>query len=209
MVENVSDTASMQLQMYGLGAISGLSDVGGVRGAQLLVAPVVALRMGIGLIAVPEAARVLQRWPRRLNTFCMILGVSQALACVLWGAALFLVPTSAGEYILGSIWLPAFALLVPTTVTMAAGALFDGGFIGLRVLGASRRSLPIRMTKAAAWVVGGIVGAVLGGASGSVWGTALANVLAVVLVWWQLRVALRHYLADLPTLASTSAEKAD
>lgn len=195
LVENVSDSASAQLQVYGLGAISGLADVGAVRGAQILLAPVVALRMGISLIAVPEAARVLRRWPRRLQTFCLVLGGSQAAACLLWGAVLFLVPPELGTAMLGAVWPSASALIVPTTLAVTAGAMFDGAFVGLRALGDSRRSMPTRVTRAIAWAVGGIAGAFLGGAAGSVWGTAAANLLALVVVWWQLGVAARANIA--------------
>jgi hypothetical protein len=55
--------------------------------------------------------------------------------------------------------------------------------------------MPVRVARAIAWVVGGIVGAFLAGAAGSVWGTAAANLLAVALVWWQLGVASRANLA--------------
>jgi hypothetical protein len=207
LVENVSDAGSSQLQMYGLGAIAGLPDVGAVRGAQILLAPVVALRMGITLIAVPEAARVLKRWPRRLQAFCLVLGGSQAAACVLWGAALLLIPPGVGELVLGSIWPSAAALIVPTTLALVAGALFDGAFVGLRALGVSRRSMPVRVARAIAWVIGGIVGAFLGGAAGSVWGTAAANFLGVVLVWWQLGAAARANLAGVADSSDAAADQ--
>jgi O-antigen/teichoic acid export membrane protein len=207
LVENVSDSASAQLQMFALGAIAGLPEVGAVRGAQILLAPVVALRMGISLIAVPEAARVLKRWPRRLQAFCLVLGGSQAAACLLWGAGLFLLPPRVGELALGSIWPSASALIVPTALWVAAGAVFDGAFVGLRALGVSRRSMPVRVARAIAWVIGGIVGAFLAGAAGSVWGTAAANLLAVALVWWQLGVASRANLAHVTDGSDAAADQ--
>jgi hypothetical protein len=208
LVENVSDSGAAQLQMYGLGAIAGLPAVGAVRGAQILLAPVVALRMGISLIAVPEAARVLNHWPRRLQAFCLVLGGSQAAACLLWGAGLLLLlPPGVGELMLGAIWPSASALIVPTTLSLAGGALFDGAFVGLRALGASRRSMPIRVARAIAWVVGGILGAFLGGAAGLVWGTAAANLLGVVLVWWQLGVASRANLARVADSSGAAANQ--
>ena len=198
LVENVSDSVCAQLQMYGLGAISGLAAVGAVRGAQLLLAPVAALRMGISLMAIPEAARILKRWPRRLQTFCMVLGGSQAAASLLWGAGLlFILPSSVGELMLGEIWPSASALIVPTTLALAAGSLFDGALVGLRALGASRRSMPLRIGRAVAWVTGGIVGAFLDGAAGSVWGTAIVMFLGIPVVWWQLGVASRANLVSL------------
>ncbi len=195
LVENVSDSACVQLQMYGLGGIAGLAAAGAVRGAQLLLAPVVALRMGISLMAVPEAARLLNRWPRRLPSFCLLLGGSQATACILWGAALLFIPSHVGELMLGPTWTSASALIIPTTLLMAAGSLFDGALVGLRALGASRRSMPVRVARAIAWVIAAIVGAFLGGAAGSVWGTTIATSLGVGVAWWQLRIASRANLA--------------
>jgi hypothetical protein len=205
LVENVSGAASAQLQMYGLGAIAGLAAVGAVRGAQLLIAPVVALRMGISLMAVPEATQVLTRWPRRLRTFCVVLGGSQAAACIVWGGCVLLIPPSVGELMLGSIWASASVLIIPTTLAMAGGSLFDGAFVGLRALGVSRRSMPSQIARAIATLIGGIIGAFLGGAAGSVWGATAGTFLGVVMVWWQLGVALRAHLA----LLGDSSEAAE
>lgn len=193
--ENVSDSGAGQLQMYGLGAVAGLAPVGAVRGGQILLAPVASLRMGIGLIAVPEAARVLKRSPARLPLFCLALGAAQAAVAVLWGVALLVVPDKYGELVLASIWLPASALIVPVMFEHTFGSIFDGAFVGLRALGASRRSMPIRITRAVIWVIGSVVGAFLAGASGSVWGTAVASFLGMVLAWWQFVVLSRANLA--------------
>jgi O-antigen/teichoic acid export membrane protein len=191
-VENVSDSASAQLRMYGLGAITGLAAVGAVRGAQLALAPFLALRMGISLMAVPEAARVLKRSPHRLRLFCLVLGGSQAAAGLLWGASLlFVLPSAVGELMLGSLWSSASALIIPTTLAVAGGSLFDGAFVGLRALGVARRSMPTQLARAGLSVAGGITGAFVAGAAGSVWGAAAATFIGVVMVWWQLAVASR------------------
>ena len=191
-VENVGDSAGAQLRLYALGAIAGLAAVGAVRGALIVLAPFLALRMGIALMAVPEAARVLQRWPRRLRAFCLVLGGSQAAVGILWGACLlFILPSAVGEWMLGSLWPSASALIIPTTLAVAGGSLFDGAFVGLRALGVSRRSMPTQITRAVTSVVAGTVGAFLGGAAGSVWGATGATFLGVAMVWWQLGVAIR------------------
>ena len=97
MIENLGVSGGSQLRMYGLGAIAGLAAVGTVRGADLLLGPFLAILMGIGLAAVPEAARVLQRSPARLSRFCLLLGGVQAAAGLAWGCALlFLVPDTVG-----------------------------------------------------------------------------------------------------------------
>ena len=84
MVENICISSAEQLRMYALGAIAGLASVGAVRGAQLLVAPFVAVLMAMSLVSVPEAARVLRRSPRRLPLFCLLLGGSEAIAGTTW-----------------------------------------------------------------------------------------------------------------------------
>jgi O-antigen/teichoic acid export membrane protein len=191
-VENLSDSAGAQARLSGLGLASGLAAVGAVRGAQLLLGPFIALRMGISLMAVPEAARVLKRRPERLMTFCWLLGGGQAAAAVFCGALLLALPTAVGTMFLGSLWHAAIVLIVPTTVVMALGCVFDGAFVGLRALGVARRSLRAQATRAVSGAVLGIAGAYLGGASGMLWGAAVASLIGVVVVWTQLRAALRN-----------------
>jgi O-antigen/teichoic acid export membrane protein len=194
MVENVVSSFSEQVRMYGLGVIAGLADVGAVRGAQLLLGPFLAVLAGLGSVSVPEAARVLQRRPRRLMMFCLFLGGSQAAAGLLWGCALLLLmPDWLGVFMLGSVWPWAVALIVPTTLRVVLGCLTVGGQAGLRALGASRRSLRAQIVGSAAWVVGGLIGAALDGASGSAWGVAIGALVTVAVTWWQLRRGLADY----------------
>ncbi|MER6481312.1 hypothetical protein, partial [Streptomyces filamentosus] len=104
LVENVTNSGASQLRAYGLGAIVGVGAVGVVRGAELLLGPFLAVLMGLSLVTVAEAARVLRRAPHRLGTFCLLLGGGQAVAALLWGGALLLVPDAAGAFVLGDVW---------------------------------------------------------------------------------------------------------
>ncbi|WP_306328735.1 hypothetical protein, partial [Streptomyces venezuelae] len=104
LVENVGVSGAGQLRAYGLGAIVGVSAVGVVRGAELLLGPFLAVLMGLSLVTVAEAARVLRQAPHRLRVFCLLLGGGQAAAALLWGAALLLVPDRFGELVLGGVW---------------------------------------------------------------------------------------------------------
>ncbi|MEH6374029.1 hypothetical protein V7793_06720, partial [Streptomyces sp. KLMMK] len=113
LVENVSLSGASQLRAYGLGAIAGVGAVGAVRGAELLLGPFLALLMGLSLVTVAEAARVLRRAPHRLAPFCLLLGGGQAAAALLWGTALLLIPDRAGELVLGGVWNSASELIVP------------------------------------------------------------------------------------------------
>ncbi|MGH1555485.1 hypothetical protein ACRAWF_37645 [Streptomyces sp. L7] len=67
LVENVSLSGASQLRAYGLGVIVGVSAVGAVRGAELLLGPFLAVLMGLSPVTVPEAARVPRQAPQRLG----------------------------------------------------------------------------------------------------------------------------------------------
>lgn len=200
LVENVSISGASQLRMYGLGAIAGLADVGTVRGAELLLGPFIAVLMGLSLVAVPEAARVLRRSRRRLPLFCLLLGGAQAVAALAWGLALlFLLPDGIGQAVLGSVWEPASALILPVTLSVMNASFSTGAAAGLRALGAARRSLRAQLLASAAYVTGGLAGAAVAGALGSSWGVALATLVGAAVWWWQLRAGLRELDAPPPT----------
>jgi len=194
LVENVSISGASQLRMYGLGVIAGLAGVGAVRGAELLLGPFLAIMMGLSLVTVAEAARVLRRSPHRLRLFCLLLGVGQAAAVLVWGLALlFLLPDGAGLLVLGGVWKSASALLLPVTLGVLGAGLSAGAAAGLRALGAARRSMRSQLTTAAAYVTFGLAGAAAAGALGSAWGVASAVLLGSVQWWAQLHACLREY----------------
>ncbi|MDJ1131470.1 hypothetical protein [Streptomyces iconiensis] len=192
LVENVGVSGASQLRAYGLGAIVGVSAVGVIRGAELLLGPFLAVLMGLSLVTVAEAARVLRRAPHRLGLFCLVLGAGQAAAALLWGGALLLVPDRFGELVLGDVWHAASALIVPVTLGVAGAGLGTGAAAGLRALGAARRSLRCQLFASACYVSGGLGGAFAAGTIGSAWGVAAAAVCGSTVWWLQLRSALRE-----------------
>ncbi len=199
LVENVSNSGASQLRMYGVGAIAGLADVGALRGAELLLGPFLALLMGLSLVAVPEAARVLRRAPRRLPQFCLILGGGQAAAALAWGLTLLvLVPDGVGRLVLGSVREPASEQILPVTLSVTGAGLVAGAAAGLRALGVSRRSLRAQLFASAAYLSAGLAGATVAGALGASWGSALAMWFGAAVWWFQLRAGLRD-LTTAPT----------
>ncbi|WP_399920327.1 hypothetical protein [Streptomyces kanamyceticus] len=192
LAENVSTSGASQLRAYGLGAIAGVGAVGAVRGAELLLGPFLAVLMGLSLVTVAEAARVLRRAPHRLGAFCLLLGGAQAVAALLWGAALLLVPDRAGELVLGDVWSSASQLIVPATLGVAFAGLGTGAAAGLRALAAAGRSLRSQLFASACYVGGGLGGAAVAGTVGSAWGVAAATVCGSAVWWLQLRSALRE-----------------
>ncbi|MEV6977537.1 hypothetical protein [Kitasatospora sp. NPDC093806] len=193
LVENVSLSAAGQLRAYGLGAIAGVGAVGTVRGAELLLGPFLALLMGLSLVTVAEAARVLREAAHRLGGFCLRLGGGQAVAALLWGAALLLMPDRIGELVLGDVWPSSSELIVPATLGVAGAGLGTGAAAGLRALAAARRSLRCQLFASACYLGGGLGGAALAGTAGSAWGVATATACASALWWQQLRAALREH----------------
>ncbi|WP_405594392.1 hypothetical protein [Streptomyces sp. NBC_01092] len=199
LVENVSLSGASQLRAYGLGAIVGVGAVGAVRGAELLLGPFLAVLMGLSLVTVAEAARVLRQAPHRLGKFCLLLGGGQAVAALLWGGALLLIPDRAGELVLGDVWHSAAQLIVPVTLGVAGAGLGTGAAAGLRALAAARRSLRCQLFASACYVTGGLGGAALAGTVGSAWGVAAATLAASAVWWLQLRSALReHHQHSIP-----------
>ncbi len=196
LVENVSNSGASQLRAYGLGAIVGVGAVGVIRGAELLLGPFLALLMGLSLVTVAEAARVLRRAPHRLGTFCLLLGGGQAVAALLWGGALLLVPDRLGELVLGGVWSAAAELVVPVTLGVAGAGLGTGAAAGLRALGAARRSLRSQLFASVCYVTGGLGGAVVAGTAGSAWGVAAATLCGSAVWWLHLRSALREHHHD-------------
>ncbi len=192
LVENVSNSGAAQLRAYGLGAIVGVGAVGVIRGAELLLGPFMAVLMGLSLVTVAEAARVLRRDPHRLGRFCLLLGGAQAAAALLWGTALLLVPDRLGELVLGGVWSAAAELIVPVTLGVAGAGLGTGAAAGLRALGAAGRSLRSQLFASVCYVGGGLGGAAAAGTVGSAWGVAAATVCGSAVWWLHLWSALRE-----------------
>ncbi|MEW2529871.1 hypothetical protein [Streptomyces sp. NPDC047071] len=204
LVENVSNSGASQLRAYGLGAIVGVGAVGVTRGAELLLGPFMAVLMGLSLVTVAEAARVLRRAPHRLGAFCFLLGGGQAAAALLWGAALLLVPDRFGELVLGGVWHSASELIVPAALGVAGASLGTGAAAGLRALAAARRSLRCQLIASSCYVIGGLGGAAVAGTVGSAWGVAAATSIGSAVWWLHLRSALReHHHSPIPEVRTS------
>ena len=193
LTENVTISGAYQLRMYGLGAFAGVAAVGTVRGAEMLLGPFFIVLSGVGLVAVPEAARVLRRSVRSLPLFCLLLGGAQAIAALAWGLSLlFALPDAWGHALLGEVWLSASALILPATLSVANAGFNTGAAAGLRALGVARRSLRAQLCASALYLVGGVVGGAVGGALGSAWGAACATFAAAFVWWFTLRAGVRE-----------------
>lgn len=193
--EGTINSVSPQLRSYGLGLILGLAAVGYVQAANTLVGPFMVVGFGMQLVALPEAARVLRRSPRHLPLFGMIVSAGLTLAALTWGVVLMVfLPMGLGHWLLRSLWRPTYPLVLPITLWTAAFGISLGAGLGLHALGAARRCLNVTILIAVVSVTGGLIGAATDGAVGTVLGGAVGQGIGALVLWLQLRVALRETL---------------
>jgi O-antigen/teichoic acid export membrane protein len=198
-LENISNSGAGQIRVYGLGAIAGLVAVGSVRGAELLLGPFLAVLMGLGLVAVPEAARVARSRPARLPRFCLLLGGVQAVAALVWGLSILaFLPDAVGTQLLGEVWPAAAALILPATLSVTFAGVSSGASTGLRALGAARLGLRAQLFTSVMYITGGLIGAAVNGAVGSSWGVAIGCLLGSV-AWWVALGAAHRFHTGPPT----------
>jgi O-antigen/teichoic acid export membrane protein len=193
LAENTSSSFSSQIRTYSLGAIAGLAAVGYVNAAGTLVGPVMVVLMGMSMVGIPEAARILRHSPQRLLIFCLLVSGGLAIIAVAWGAVLLVaLPRGLGTLLLGPIWRPAYPLILPYTFWVMAACTGCGANVGLHALGAARRSLRAMVLASVAALAGGLTGAFQGGALGSVRGSAVGIWFGAAVYWWQFRAAMRE-----------------
>jgi O-antigen/teichoic acid export membrane protein len=193
LVENAGSNAADSVRQYSVSSILGLTAIGDMNAANVLMGPFRILSFGLGMITIPEAAQILRNTPRRLPLFCLAVSVVLSLTALGWGALLLVaLPLGLGHLMLGATWRPAYPLVLPTVLTIAASCAAGGSAIGMHALGAARRSLRASIMTAAIILPLAISGAFLGGVLGTLYFGALAAWLATIMSWWYLRAAIRE-----------------
>lgn len=193
LLEGTSNAGSTLLFNSGIALVLGLADVGYVRAANTLMGPFMIVFFGMGLVTLPEAARVLRRSPRHLPLFCMLVSGGLALMALAWGIVLLVaLPKGLGFLILRNLWRPTYRLVLPGMLGVIGGCISAGAGTGIHALGRARRSLSAMVISSAAVVVFGLAGAFVGGAIGTMYGAAVAGWFGAILFWWQLRQAMRE-----------------
>jgi O-antigen/teichoic acid export membrane protein len=193
LAEGTLNSSQNQLRNYGVGLILGLAALGYVQAANTLMGPFMVIFFGMGLVLLPEAARILRNSPRHLALFCACASAGLALLGLAWGVVLLVaMPRGLGQFMLGSLWRPTYLLVAPSTIAIMGGCVQAGAGTGLHALGAARRSLRAMVLVSALFVGCGLAGAAARGAFGTMCGAAVASWIGALLFWWQLRRALRE-----------------
>ncbi|HEY3561731.1 MAG TPA: hypothetical protein VGL05_29905 [Kribbella sp.] len=196
LVENVVLGAGGQIRTLIVAASGGLAAAGAIRGAEMLVGPVAALLMGVGQVAVPEAARALTRGGRALWRLSAALSGGLSAIALAWGVVILVVfPLGIGELVLGSVWADARTLVLGVIISAAAGCLYVGPSAGLRALGRADQTMQCQIVATTMFVVFATVGGVFWQAQGVVWGSATASVLGIGVWWSRLAKARREHVA--------------
>jgi O-antigen/teichoic acid export membrane protein len=191
LLENTGGNAAGTVQSYCTSSILGLAAVGDIQAANVPMGPFRIVYYGLGMITIPEATRVLRRSPRRLPFFCAVASIAMTLVAFAWGMVLLVaLPMGLGHLMLGSLWRPAYPLVLPTTLAIMAMCATGGAAIGLHALGAARRSMRATLITSGVVVAGSLVGAVTGGALGTLLFVAGGTWFGALLSWFEFRQAM-------------------
>lgn len=181
--EELTVSAGNQLKLVALGFVANLVAVGAYRGAEVLLGPGRVLQMGVRMIAIPEAVRLLEQSTRR---FVFVVSRASALlggALLSVGLVIYNLPGNVGEALLGVTWAAARPVVLPLAIASAAAGTFLGAAIGLRALEAAKESLQTRVVFSLSSLSAAIVGGSVNGATGAAWSVAAISILGSG-YWW-------------------------
>ncbi|MFB6725984.1 hypothetical protein ACFCV3_37785 [Kribbella sp. NPDC056345] len=196
LIENVVLGAGGQIRALVVAATGGLAAAGAIRGAEMVIGPVAALLMGVGQVAVPEAARALTRGRRALLRLGAALSGGLAVVALGWGVTVMVTfPLGIGRLVLGDVWVDARGLVLGIVVSCAAGCTHVGPSAALRALGRADLTMQCQLVVTTLFVGMAAVGAVFWGAQGAVWGTAIASIVGGGIWWSRLQKAQHEHFA--------------
>jgi O-antigen/teichoic acid export membrane protein len=204
-VEFLMISGAPQLVLLALAVVSGYSEAGGLRGAIVLLGPVILLATGAVIATVPEGVRLKDRDPVRLRRVVCLVAATLSVVVVVWSAAVSQLPDRAGEALLGSTWHLAQEITFPLGLAVAGTAASGGLAAGLRSLAAARRSLRATIPAVLLLVAGGIAGGVWGGGVGAARGMVIPAWIGVGLYLRQFLLGLRD--ADSNRLAPDQGDR--
>jgi O-antigen/teichoic acid export membrane protein len=184
--ESLTTVGSLQLTYVVIGAIGGLAVVGAIRGAELLLGPYNVFSLGVMLVALPEATRMLKISTGDLVRLCVIVSSALGSVAILVGSVLFFLPDQIGTALLGASWDAARSVVITLALAMAATMATSGASTGLRAMEAAGRVLRAAVVTSIGILVSATVGVSIGGVNGAVWGLVLGSTIGLVFTWWEL-----------------------
>jgi O-antigen/teichoic acid export membrane protein len=173
-LENAGGNAGSTVQSYGVSSLLGVTAVGDISAANVLMGPFRIVSLGVSMFTIPEAVKLLRHSPRQLPRFCVAVSVGLAVLALAWAVVLVVaLRLGLGQVMMGSIWRAAYPLVIPTALATVFGCAGIGATIGLHAMGAARRS--VRST-----LIGAVVSLALAISGAAVWGMYGTVLLAAV-----------------------------
>jgi O-antigen/teichoic acid export membrane protein len=183
-LENAGGNAGSTVQSYGVSSLLGVTAVGDISAANVLMGPFRIVSLGASMITIPEAVRLLRHSPRQLPRFCVAVSAGLAVLALAWAVVLVVgLRLGLGQLMMGSIWRSAYPLVIPTALATLFGCAGIGAGIGLHAMGAARRSVRSTLIGAAISLTLAIIGAAVWGTYGTVLLAAVGTLLTASISW--------------------------
>ena len=173
-----------------LGALLGVSDVGSLRAAQVLVGPLGVLAMAMFTFGLPEMSRRATLPVRQRTRIAYLVGGAMAAVSLAYTAVMVLLPDPAGRWLLGDTWTGASGVLLPIALGSTAAGAALGPAIVIYAAGLARTTFRLHCVEAPLLVGCMFAGAWLGGTEGAAWGVFVDQALMVPLWFRQLHRSL-------------------
>lgn len=189
--ESIVLAGSSQLRLVIVGVVGGLAMAGALRAGQVIMNALNPLSYGLQLTAVPEAVAIARRDRGRLTRYVARLAIGLGAVSLLWGVAVWLIPSGLGQALFGATWDEAHSTIPGQTIVVVASGLSAGAIVGLRALAAAGYSLRARILSS----IIGLVAATLGAMTGDVALCAIAIGVAIAIgtiIWWASYVLARR-----------------
>ncbi|MDQ0708050.1 O-antigen/teichoic acid export membrane protein [Arthrobacter woluwensis] len=190
--ENLAVNGAQQVLFAAIAAVAGMAALGQLKLAMVALGPVFVLVQGVGVVAVPEAARALRSGPRSVNRVRHGSSGLVAGGAAVWGLVLLLLPLGWTTALLGPQWPAAAVLVLPLVLVQVGNGLRTGDAVMLRAMGQAHRGFVTRALTSGLSALAGLLGALLAAADGAAWAMAVAAALSA----WLWAVQYRRGCAE-------------
>lgn len=170
--------------VYFVALTSSLADAGAYRGAQAIFGPLTSLTAGLRMVALPAVVRMRPRGRAAILRAVAGVAVSMLAIGMVATALLFVLRGWIGPLLLGATAATAITLIIPMGIGRALSSAGAGPLLGMRAMGAAKRSLGTRVALSLLTVGAAVTGSVVAGAAGAAWGFAGASAVGLIVWSW-------------------------
>jgi O-antigen/teichoic acid export membrane protein len=190
LANTVAALGVIQLAFILIAAIGGVDSVGALRGTQTLLGPLNIIGFALCSFAIPEIIRR-DLGVAQLRTAALVLTGILVLVDAIWGGILLLLPTSAGEELLGETWTGAREVLPGMVIFTICIGLTVGANAIMRALARPDYVLWCSLLLGPLVLLSAVLGVTWAGPEGAAWGFAIAAAIVVAPTWYFLLKASR------------------